>query len=77
MGYRNKTSLSQVFGRELVLGEVKVQVGMKRMWVKVMVMEQKRTRARKPGDRAHGIVRDGRSQGAVKCLRKCGRVILK
>ena len=77
MGYRNKTSLSQVFGRELVLSEVKVQVGMKRMWVKVMVMEQKRTRARKPGDRAHGIVRDGRSQGAVKCLRKCGRVILK
>ena len=77
MGYRNKTSLSQVFGRELVLGEVKVQVGMKRMWVKVMVMEQKRTRARKPGHRAHGIVRDGRSQGAVKCLRKCGRVILK
>lgn len=54
MGDRNKTSLSQMFGRELVLGEVKVQLGMKRMWVKVMVMEQKRTRARKPGDRAHG-----------------------
>lgn len=54
MGDRNKTSLSQMFGRELVLGEVKVQLGMKRMWVKVMVIEQKRTRARKPGDRAHG-----------------------
>lgn len=46
--------LSQMFGRELVLGEVKVQLGMKRMWVKVMVIEQKRTRARKPGDRVHG-----------------------
>lgn len=77
MGGRNKTFLSQVFGGELVLGEVKVQVGMKRMQVKVMVMEQKRTRARKPGERAQGIVPDGRSQGTVKCLSKCGRVILK
>ena len=54
MGDRNKTSLSQVFGGELALGEVKVQVGMKRMRVKVMVMEQKRTRDRKPGELAHG-----------------------
>lgn len=54
MGDRNKTFLSQVFGGQLVLGEVKVQMGMKRVRVKVMVMEQKRTWARKPGHCAHG-----------------------
>ena len=36
MGDRNKTSLSQVFGGELALGEVKVQVLSRPMFVAIL-----------------------------------------
>lgn len=43
-----------MFGGEVVLDEVKVQVGMKGVRMKVKVMEQKRTRAMNLGHCARG-----------------------